>query len=52
MIARWIELCARHRVPVFLVVGLLAVWGTAALRSTPLQYASSRMLLKPSVIFA
>jgi Cu(I)/Ag(I) efflux system membrane protein CusA/SilA len=37
MIARWIELCARRPLFVFLGVGLLVAWGVYALRSTPLD---------------
>src|SRR5574339_809744 len=37
MIARWIELCARRPLFVFLGVALLSAWGVVALRSTPLD---------------
>ena len=37
MLARLIETCARRPLFVFVAVGLLAVWGMLALRSTPLD---------------
>src|SRR5512147_1780969 len=35
--ARWIQLCARNRLLVFVGVALLTVWGVTALRTTPLD---------------
>src|SRR5512139_1092609 len=42
MLERVIELCARRRTLVFLAVGLLTVWGVAALRTTPLDARRDR----------
>src|SRR3972149_10798732 len=37
MLEQLIDLCARRRMPVFVVVGLLVAWGVWAIRATPLD---------------
>ncbi len=37
MLEQLIDLCARRRMPVFMVVGLLLAWGVWAIRTTPLD---------------